>query len=130
MIKIREIKNITHRWGFTNLLNFNAMKLKCFTVINRNLKLWSREHLTFWEWYNLLGTAHFVIQILQVIGIPEARLGEEVCAWIKLKDGQHATAEEIKQFCKGQVSWIWILFYTTFLIQHVVQLLRFYSTKY
>ena len=41
---------------------------------------------------------------MQVIGLPDERLGEIVCAWIKLKEGQTATVEEIKEFCKGEVS--------------------------
>ena len=39
----------------------------------------------------------------QVIGLPDQRLGEEVGAWIRLKEGETATADEIKQFCKGEV---------------------------
>jgi len=38
-----------------------------------------------------------------VIGVPDRRLGEQVCAWIKLKDGETATPEEIKQFCNKKV---------------------------
>jgi acyl-CoA synthetase (AMP-forming)/AMP-acid ligase II len=30
--------------------------------------------------------------------------GEEICAWIKLHAGQSATAEEIREFCKGQIA--------------------------
>ncbi|XP_072024538.1 medium-chain acyl-CoA ligase ACSF2, mitochondrial-like [Amphiura filiformis] len=47
---------------------------------------------------------HPKVEDIQVIGIPDERLGEEVCAWIKLKSGQQATPEEIKQFCKGQIA--------------------------
>ena len=41
----------------------------------------------------------------QVIGVPDERMGEELCAWVRLKAGQEATPEEIKGFCKGQVGW-------------------------
>ena len=47
---------------------------------------------------------HLPILHLQVIGIPDERMGEELCAWIRLKAGQEATPEEIKAFCKGKVS--------------------------
>lgn len=41
---------------------------------------------------------------VQVVGIPDAVYGEEVMAWIILKEGQEATSEEIKEFCKDKIS--------------------------
>jgi|CZKF01.1.fsa_nt_gi fatty-acyl-CoA synthase len=41
----------------------------------------------------------------QVVGIPNARLGEIVAAWVRLKPGIEATEEEIKEFCKGQIAY-------------------------
>ncbi|KAI1884356.1 hypothetical protein AGOR_G00225570 [Albula goreensis] len=40
----------------------------------------------------------------QVIGVRDERMGEEVCACIKLKNGLECTAEEIKAYCKGKIS--------------------------
>lgn len=39
-----------------------------------------------------------------MFGVPDHRLGEEVCAFIVLKSGQSATDEEIRSFCRGQIS--------------------------
>ena len=48
---------------------------------------------------------HPNIQSAGVCGVPHERLGEEVCAWIKLKDASvQTTADEIKQFCKDKIS--------------------------
>ena len=41
---------------------------------------------------------------VQVVGIPDSMYGEEVMAWIILKDGESATADEIKEYCKGKIS--------------------------
>jgi fatty-acyl-CoA synthase len=47
---------------------------------------------------------HPKVQSAQVFGVPDHRLGEEVCAFIVLKPNQSATAEEIQAFCRGQIS--------------------------
>ncbi|XP_070836830.1 medium-chain acyl-CoA ligase ACSF2, mitochondrial-like [Chaetodon trifascialis] len=47
---------------------------------------------------------HPKVQEVQVVGLKDERLGEQVCACIRLKEGQTSSAEEIKAFCKGQIS--------------------------
>ena len=44
------------------------------------------------------------IQDVQVFGVPDAKYGEELCAWIVLHTGMTATEEEIHAFCKGQIA--------------------------
>ena len=41
---------------------------------------------------------------MQVIGVPDQKYGEEVCAWIRLRDGVTATGEEFRDFCRGQIA--------------------------
>jgi fatty-acyl-CoA synthase len=41
---------------------------------------------------------------VQVVGLPDERFGEEVCAWIRLKPGTSLTEEEVKTFCKGKIA--------------------------
>ena len=41
---------------------------------------------------------------VQVVGVPDSKYGEELCAWVKLRAGEQATAEEIQEFCRGQIA--------------------------
>jgi fatty-acyl-CoA synthase len=47
---------------------------------------------------------HPKVQDVQVIGVPDIRLGEEVMAWVRLREGQEATAEEIRDYCRGKIA--------------------------
>ena len=47
---------------------------------------------------------HPKVEAVQVVGLPDLKYGEELCAWVKLKPDVAATAEEIQNFCKGQIA--------------------------
>ena len=47
---------------------------------------------------------HPKVSDVQVVGLPDARLGEAVLAWIKLKPGETAAEEEIREFCRGRIA--------------------------
>jgi len=47
---------------------------------------------------------HAKIAEVQITGLPHERFGEIVLAWIRLKPGETATPEEIRQFCEGQIA--------------------------
>jgi fatty-acyl-CoA synthase len=47
---------------------------------------------------------HSEILEAQVVGVPDARMGEEVCACIRLVDGAQLTADQVKQYCKGKIA--------------------------
>ncbi|KAK5856209.1 hypothetical protein PBY51_007818 [Eleginops maclovinus] len=57
---------------------------------------------------------HPKVKEVQVVGVKDERLGEQVCACIRLKDGHTSSAEEIREFCKGQISHFKIPYYVMF----------------
>ena len=48
---------------------------------------------------------HPDIKDAQVIGVPDQKFGEELCAWIQLRDGaEEITADSLRQFCAGKLA--------------------------
>ena len=47
---------------------------------------------------------HPKVSDVQVIGVPSEKYGEEVMAWVKLKEGEEATEEEMLAFCQGKIA--------------------------
>ncbi|XP_047426997.1 medium-chain acyl-CoA ligase ACSF2, mitochondrial-like [Mugil cephalus] len=57
---------------------------------------------------------HPKVREVQVVGVKDERLGEQVCACIRLKEGQTSSPEEIRAMCKGQMSHFKIPHYVIF----------------
>ena len=47
---------------------------------------------------------HLAVADVQVIGVPDERYGEELCAWVKLRPGAELTAAEVRDFCSGKIA--------------------------
>jgi fatty-acyl-CoA synthase len=47
---------------------------------------------------------HPAIEDVQVIGVPDEKYGEELCAWVKLRPGAELTEEDVRAFCVGKIA--------------------------
>ena len=47
---------------------------------------------------------HPKVQDVQVVGLPDPKYGEELCAWIIAKPGQQLSEDEVREFCKGRIA--------------------------
>ncbi len=47
---------------------------------------------------------HPKIEEVEVFGVPDEKYGEEVCAWIKLREGESAEEQEMRDFCKDKIA--------------------------
>ncbi len=61
---------------------------------------------------------HPKIAEVQVFGVEDPKMGEEVCAWIQLVDGETSTEEEIRDFCRGQITHFKIPRYVRFVDEY------------
>jgi fatty-acyl-CoA synthase len=68
------------------------------TIIRGGENIYPREVEDFLHTHPKVADVH-------VVGLPDAKLGETVLAWIQLKTGEQATVEEIRDFCKGKIAY-------------------------
>jgi len=57
---------------------------------------------------------HPAILDVQIIGVPDRKFGEEVMAWVRLREGKSASSDELKAFCKSNLAYFKVPQYCKF----------------
>lgn len=77
------------------------------TIIRGGENIYPREVEEFLHTHPKIADVH-------VVGLPDAKLGETVLAWIQLKAGETANSSEIQDFCRGKIAYFKIPQYIRF----------------
>ena len=94
----------TARWMHTgDLGTMNADGYVAITGRSKDMVIRGGENIYPREVEEFL-YAHPAVADVHVFGVPDPFYGEELCAWIKLREGMTAEEEEIRAFCRGRIT--------------------------
>ena len=72
---------------------------------------------------------HPAVEQASVVGVPDQKYGEELCAWVKLKPRAAATADELRAYCRAQLAHFKVPKYVKF-VEHFPQTVTGKIQKY
>ena len=58
--------------------------------------------------------SHPKIQDVQVFGVPDVKFGEQVCVWVRLREGSQASEAEIQDYCRHHLAYYKVPHYVRF----------------
>ena len=61
---------------------------------------------------------HAAIQDVQVFGVADEKYGEQLAAWVQLKEGESLNEDEVKDFCRGKIAHFKIPHYVRFVSEY------------
>jgi fatty-acyl-CoA synthase len=58
--------------------------------------------------------SHLKVLDVQVFGVPDAKFGEQICAWVRLREGCTASVAEIQDYCRHHLAYYKVPHYVRF----------------
>ncbi|GFW24646.1 medium-chain acyl-CoA ligase ACSF2, mitochondrial [Trichonephila clavipes] len=101
--KTSEILSETNWYSTGDLTTMNEDGYLKIVGRKKDMIIRGGENIYPLEIENFLNTHPSILEV-NVVGVPDKRMGEEVCAWVVVKKGMNFTEENVKEFCKGKLS--------------------------
>ena len=90
------------KWATVETNNLSSLLLLLLLLLLQDMLIRGGENVYPREVEDVLH-GHEAVAEVHVVGVPDQRLGEEVCAWIRLKPNHRASQQQLAAFCADKV---------------------------